>query len=178
MTNFCREINKQQERIAEKEASKRFGLESGEENLPLPERINKIQQQINDIDSMLQRTMNAQEGLNRLISMYETDQQQKTLTLSEINENELKMTELRDTQALLLDLLRQFQLELDSSSPPSSSSSSIISSALSLPLSSAVSIQTTISSPLASPTSVAIASPIALSPCSSPPISSSLPPLL
>ena len=99
--------------MAEEQAQKFYGLAEGEEHLPLMERTNKILTQIEEIDASLQRIHNVQDGLNRIIGVYQAsgDGDQTQMTLGEIDKNNQQIRHLELTRVRLTGLLQQFENE-------------------------------------------------------------------
>ena len=106
-------LKKKQERKAQQQASKFYGLAAGEEHLPLQERKIKIMDQLKEITDLINQTHNAQDGLKRLVDLYKDDSAQQIATISEIEEGEQKLREWDETKKELTDLLRKMDDEFE-----------------------------------------------------------------
>lgn len=79
----------------------------------MAERKKKIMEQLEEITETLHQAHNAQDGLKKLIDLYEAskDTEQMNNTLVEVEESELKLKELSANKEKLSDLLRKLDEE-------------------------------------------------------------------
>lgn len=94
------------EKEAQKIASKKYGLEAGEENLPLEARKAKISKQVEELDRDIQQGYKAQDGFNRLLAAFSQDVSQCFATQQELDDSIARTKELERIRADLHKLLQ------------------------------------------------------------------------
>ena len=94
------------EKEAKKIASKKYGLEAGEENLPVAARKVKISKQIEELDRDIQQGYKAQEGFNRLLAAFSQDVSQCFATQQELDDSIARTKELERIRTDLHKLLQ------------------------------------------------------------------------